>query len=580
MGNLLCNENAPTRSRAQSSNRSLDSSGYTTSRRHSSVSASCPQQQFFVFEEICFDSRFESGNLARVRASGQDTYNLWIAPDCSGTMHETKYKVWFYFSVSNVDLAGATSRTFTFRIKNMNKHQHQNYLDGMVPAYCGPSTGDKWQYLPTPLKGIECINNKLEIAFEYTFTSQDAQYPTYFAFTFPYTYTRYLEFASQLEGAYAEDPDIYFQRELLTYSLEGRRIDLLTITSQDPSIATQNSPEIEPNLEDLFENCETPGGPDTDCSDNNKSFRRPFVFRKKKYIFISCRVHPCETPSSFVLEGLLKSLLNKNDATSRILLQRFVFVIIPMLNPDGVYKGHYRCDTNGKDLDKVYQIASADKKAYPSIYALLKVVKSLSDGRLVTYLDLHAHSARSSGFIVGNYQDDVMAKTDMRLFATVYDVYSKYFDVNSCMFGIPPTQNTPNPQNTQSRQSDNKKIEDGKSVVGKNTGLIHCYKLESGYYQPSKKPEKYSITSKDSEIFPNGKENEDVLDIKKFEEIGESIRHVLLEVLTEHPKSKLGKTPYGSTHNMRNMIYEDLAGKQLGGTKLPGEGEETEGVLE
>ena len=71
---------------------------------------------------------------------------------------------------------------------------------------------------------------------------------------------------------------------------------------------------------------------------------RPFKFNKPT-IFLSSRVHPGETPASFVLTGIWKFLTNEKSAQSKTLRDRFVFKIVPMLNPDGVYRGYYRLDT-------------------------------------------------------------------------------------------------------------------------------------------------------------------------------------------------------------------------------------------
>jgi hypothetical protein len=37
--------------------------------------------------------------------------------------------------------------------------------------------------------------------------------------------------------------------------------------------------------------------------------------------------------------------MRKDDLRAHLLRKFFVFMIVPMLNPDGVYAGHYRKDT-------------------------------------------------------------------------------------------------------------------------------------------------------------------------------------------------------------------------------------------
>lgn len=92
--------------------------------------------------------------------------------------------------------------------------------------------------------------------------------------------------------------EIYYHRELLIRSYEGRRIDLLTISSFH-GITDQR----EERISTLF--------PELTC--------RCYVFKEKKIIFVSSRVHPGETPASFVLNGFLQLLLDRKSTVAQTL---------------------------------------------------------------------------------------------------------------------------------------------------------------------------------------------------------------------------------------------------------------------
>jgi len=66
---------------------------------------------------------------------------------------------------------------------------------------------------------------------------------------------------------------------------------------------------------------------------------------------LTSRVHPGEPQASYMMEGSLKFLLSKSDLAEE-LLKNFVFKIVPMLNPDGVIHGNYRCSLLGVDLNR------------------------------------------------------------------------------------------------------------------------------------------------------------------------------------------------------------------------------------
>lgn len=58
-------------------------------------------------------------------------------------------------------------------------------------------------------------------------------------------------------------------------------------------------------------------------------------------IFVTARVHPGETPASFVSQGLVDWLLGSDPGAVQ-LRRGATLVVVPMLNPDGVFLGNYR----------------------------------------------------------------------------------------------------------------------------------------------------------------------------------------------------------------------------------------------
>jgi murein tripeptide amidase MpaA len=79
-------------------------------------------------------------------------------------------------------------------------------------------------------------------------------------------------------------------------------------------------------------------------SEQEKIAERPAVI-------LSGRVHPGESNASWIMEGLL-DFVTSDDAIAKELRERFVFKIVPMLNPDGVIVGNYRCSLSGFDLNR------------------------------------------------------------------------------------------------------------------------------------------------------------------------------------------------------------------------------------
>ena len=72
---------------------------------------------------------------------------------------------------------------------------------------------------------------------------------------------------------------------------------------------------------------------------------------QKKGIFLTARVHPGETNSSYMMKGIIDFLVG-SSFEARSLRRKCIFKIVPMLNPDGVVYGNTRCSLLGVDLNR------------------------------------------------------------------------------------------------------------------------------------------------------------------------------------------------------------------------------------
>ena len=198
-------------------------------------------------------------------------------------------------------------------------------------------------------------------------------------------------------------------------------------------------------------------------------------------LFITSRVHPGESPSSFIMRGILHYVTGQTDL-AEALRKHYIFKIVPMINPDGVIVGNTRCNIittiiiliivgntrcnlAGADLNRQYK--HAVKEAFPTVhYVKMLIAKLLEDDYSISiYCDLHAHSRKYNVFMYGCENRKRSQKYLMeQLFPLMLHKNAKNrFNFEDCRFTI-----------TRSKETTGR-------IVFWNMGITNSFTLEASY---------------------------------------------------------------------------------------------------
>ncbi|XP_017877006.1 cytosolic carboxypeptidase 6 isoform X2 [Ceratina calcarata] len=335
---------------------------------------------------ICFDASFETGNLGRVDLISEFEYDLFIRPDTCNP----RVRFWFNFTVDNVK----ADQRVIFNIINISKSANL-FRDGMTPLVKS-SSRSKWQRIPRDqvfyYKSAQHQNHYV-LSFAFCFDSEEDVYQ--FSLSYPYSYSRYLAHLDNLCTRLT-----CTRRETLATSIQKRKIELITITS---------------NLED---------GQD----------------RSRRVVVILARVHPGESPTSFVCQGLMDFLVSGHPI-AQALRSYVVFKIVPMLNPDGVFLGNYRSTVTGADLNRSWNKVS--EWLHPALVAIKPMLKSLdknSRAPLDFVLDLHAHVNATGIFVYGNTYDDVYRYERHIVLPKLLAQHAEDYEISNTMYNQDPNR--------------------------------------------------------------------------------------------------------------------------------------------
>jgi murein tripeptide amidase MpaA len=115
---------------------------------------------------------------------------------------------------------------------------------------------------------------------------------------------------------------------------------------------------------------------------------------RDRTLWVIARQHPGESPSSWVTEGLLRRLMDEDDATVGSLLSRCVVRVAPMVCPDGVELGNMRTSASGANLNRVWDGPDDDA---PEVACLLERIQETGAD---LFLDVHADESAAFAFAV------------------------------------------------------------------------------------------------------------------------------------------------------------------------------------
>jgi len=215
---------------------------------------------------------------------------------------------------------------WNFCIKNLDNISQKirfNFCNGEVIGPYGPAKsidGLNWNWLGRESK----IDNT---SFEYNFLPDEK---VYFAFSLPYQVKHFEIFCENYRN------NCFFSVESIGISEKGRIIPLVRIGRTDAG----------------------------------------------KHIFFTCRHHACESTASYVLEGLMRYIIE--NYTNSNVLKNYLFHSVPFVDIDGVEEGDQGKNRSPHDHGRDY----IENPIYNSIKCIINYVKGLKD--VIVAIDFHS----------------------------------------------------------------------------------------------------------------------------------------------------------------------------------------------
>jgi len=289
-----------------------------------------------------FDADFESGSLGPVTRIGPREYEISLVSDTAGG---GDYVQWFCFRARDMQ----QDELYTFHLGNLIK-PGSLFEEGCQPVMFSrkrrDALGTGWTregsdvaYYP-----YHDLGRRHCISFDIRFPQDDDE--VFLSHAPPYTYTDHLS----LLARWCPDE----RRRSLPPTRGGR--ELTAVKLGDPAAPQQ--------------------------------------------AWLVARAHPGETHASWVMHGALEFLCGGGEEAERC-LQGLRWVLVPMLNPDGVASGRTRTNLDGIDLNRHHHDDCAPETR--GLRALMQ--EEVKTGEPLAFVDIHSHSRRRGVFAIANGAD-------------------------------------------------------------------------------------------------------------------------------------------------------------------------------
>lgn len=290
-------------------------------------------------DSVTFSGDFDRGCLGEVTRIGPDRYRIQAKHWHKRDGIGDQY-YWFYFR-----LDGGKGRTITIELVDLEGvyrgKPHKIYTDYTQPVFSYDQK--KWHRI------TDVQHDESRQVFR--FTQKLSKDCVWIAYAHPYPWCRFQELVKSI----ADHPAVRI--ETVAQTREGRPVQLVTLTD-----------------------------PDVDQDE-------------KKTILMLASQHSGEDASTYLAEGAIRHLLS-DDPAVRDIRRAFIFHFVPVMNPDGLFRGISRYNAHLEDLNSVW--LNSDKPE-PEVEGMKRWTRQWYDSgrKLDVCIDVHCHSQkhRENAFI-------------------------------------------------------------------------------------------------------------------------------------------------------------------------------------